>query len=394
MIGHPGRQHSHHLASGLMGAGLLSGYCSGQFNENQLDCMPGFLTRVLPSALVRNAVPFFGKEVSSTRPAGTVLNYLARRIPARNAQIWGELAGFAWFDQALSRLVRRKKPRAVIGYEMACLQSFRTAKQLGAICILDAAACHHSLQDQRMPDLRASISRPGRLIRERKDAELALADLLICPSPLSAQSYLDAGVAPQRIMVNPLGVSETEFKGAAGRQREGQISFVFVANARTVKGADFIESAVRALQVAGLRATMHLVGGAKVHAQSGGTVQVVHHGHVSHQELAGIFGGADCLLLPSRLESFGMVVLEAMAAGMPVVVSDWVGAAALVNQGVDGWRYGDTLENFLERVLWCADNVGHVRAMGPACVETARHNSWDAYQRRAADIVRNVISGS
>ena len=212
IIGHPGRQHSHQLARGLMDATLLLEYCSGQFNQNQIREVPQYLRNVIPSVLTRNAVPFFGKEVSSTRPAGALVNYLARRIPTHTAQIWGELAGFAWYDRDLSQLVRKRKPRILIGYEMACLQSFRTAKQLGAICILDAAACHYSLQDQRMPEHRASISRPGRLIRERKDAELALADLLICPSPLSAQSYLDAGVAPQRIMVNPLGVSETEFK--------------------------------------------------------------------------------------------------------------------------------------------------------------------------------------
>ncbi|QIL20512.1 glycosyltransferase family 4 protein [Thermomonas sp. HDW16] len=161
-----------------------------------------------------------------------------------------------------------------------------------------------------------------------------------------------------------------------------------------VKGADFIENAIRALQVAGIRATIHLVGGARVDAYYGAGVQVVRHGHASHQELAEIFGGADCLLLPSRLESFGMVVLEAMAAGMSVIVSDWVGAAALVDHGVNGWRFGDTFEAFLERVLWCADNVDLVRAMRPACVETARRNSWEAYQQRAVNIVRNVTRGS
>ncbi|QIL20511.1 hypothetical protein G7079_07075 [Thermomonas sp. HDW16] len=205
-----------------MEAGLLAEYCSGQFNEKQLDDIPKFIRRLLPSAIVRNAVPFLGKQVSSTRPIGAILNHLALRMPTQGAQFWGELAGFTWYDWQLSRLVDRKKPRVVIGYEMACLQSFRTAKRLGIECVLDAAACHHALQDRRVPNRRASTSRVGRLIRERKDAELALADLLICPSLLSAQSYLDAGVAPERIVINSLGVSQTKFADAACRQRGGK----------------------------------------------------------------------------------------------------------------------------------------------------------------------------
>src|SRR4029079_5485547 len=60
-------------------------------------------------------------------------------------------------------------------------------------------------------------------------------------------------------------------------------------------------------------------------------------GSLSQAELAARLRAADCLVLPSRNESFGMVVPEALAAGLPVVASDRVGADALVERGRKGW---------------------------------------------------------
>ena len=49
---------------------------------------------------------------------------------------------------------------------------------------------------------------------------------------------------------------------------------------------------------------------------------LVVHGKLSHSQLPQLLATTDCLVLPSRLESFGMVVVEALAAGVPVIVSD------------------------------------------------------------------------
>ena len=56
-------------------------------------------------------------------------------------------------------------------------------------------------------------------------------------------------------------------------------------------------------------------------------------GRVAQGELASLLGNADCLVLPSRFDSFGMVVPEAMACGLPVIVTDMVGAKQLVEEG-------------------------------------------------------------
>jgi len=100
-------------------------------------------------------------------------------------------------------------------------------------------------------------------------------------------------------------------------------------------------------------------------------------GFVNQRELPDWYAAMDALVLPSdSRETWGLVVNEAMAAGLPVVVSDAAGCAPdLVRDGENGFTYpcGD--------VSALADRLTTVAAIGPA----GRH----AYGRRSRDIVRD-----
>jgi len=377
----------------LADAGMLASYVSGQLNDRQIQNLPGPFRQLVPGAVVRNSIPYLGANLNLSRPLGTAMGYMTRRLSILDIQEFGEWGSGVLFDFELARTLSRLRPKVVVGYEMACLRTFLQAKQLGVACVLDAAACHHRLQDMQLLRSESKRTRWGRLIRERKDKEAALADLLICPSDLSANSYVGSGLPASKIVVNPLGVSLETFSRTTADKRAGPIRFVFVANAEYVKGADLVAASIEALQHRGVPAYLDVVGGAKVDVSPTGSVRLTHHGHVSHESLARIFRQADCLLAPSRLESFGMVVLEAMAMGIPAVVSDWTGAVALVENGVNGWRFGQSVEAFTDRVRWCSENVESVRALRPNCIATARRNTWDAYKQRSVQIMRSAISG-
>jgi glycosyltransferase involved in cell wall biosynthesis len=118
----------------------------------------------------------------------------------------------------------------------------------------------------------------------------------------------------------------------------------------------------------------HLDGDICVEASRLG-VRLARCGFVNQSRLAAVYAAADCLLLPSAHESWGLVVNEAMATGLPAVVTDRVGCAPdLVIPGETGevYRAGDSAElaNALERVR----SQGGRDTMAAACrARVARH---------------------
>jgi len=102
----------------------------------------------------------------------------------------------------------------------------------------------------------------------------------------------------------------------------------------------------------------------------------------------------DCLVLPSRLESFGMVVVEALAAGVPVIVSDHVGAAESIKASVNGWIIpADNAEALYQRMSACCENIDKVRTMRAVSTETARAYDWAHYSRRAVEFFKLTLQG-
>ncbi len=118
---------------------------------------------------------------------------------------------------------------------------------------------------------------------------------------------------------------------------------------------------------------------------------VTFFGRVPPDELPGIFASADVLVAPSRGgESFGIVLLEAMAAGLPVVATALPGYASLVRDGVHGRlvppRDTRALAEAVDTLL--ANSVLR-QAMGAQGRESARHYDWSV----VAGLVRRVYTG-
>ena len=106
---------------------------------------------------------------------------------------------------------------------------------------------------------------------------------------------------------------------------------------------------------------------------------VVFAGAVARDKLPEFYIAGDLYVMLSRFDTFGMVVLEAMAAGLPVLISGRVGARDVVREGENG----SVIEN-PEDADAVAGRIGamlsgEIRAeMGRQALKTARGNSWDA----------------
>lgn len=393
LVAHPTRQHSHRLAQALENAGWLHSYLTMLPDRRALAWLPTALDRSFPTAVMRHSLQFLPVDKVHTLIGPLLFQKMTSRVDAVGLRLLGEWLAWATFDDWVAGQLARLKPKVVVGYEMCCAQTFRVAKRMGITCVLDAAAFHHAMQDQILDeDKYGAQTWAGKRLRLRKQIEIELADKIICVSDLAKRSYLDAGVEAGRIVINQMGCDLTKFAVPVTSVRLGVPKFVFVGIPVFHKGFDLLIANFTRLVNQFSEAELHVVGDAGMAGQMLAGKYVHIHGKLSHDQLSKLLWQMDCLVLPSRLESFGMVVVEALAAGVPVIVSDHAGAADAIQEGENGWVIPAGDETFLfARLLACCRDIEHIRSMKAACVRSASTYDWAHYSRRTLGIFEPLL---
>jgi glycosyltransferase involved in cell wall biosynthesis len=103
--------------------------------------------------------------------------------------------------------------------------------------------------------------------------------------------------------------------------------------------------------------------------------------------LAGAYASADVFVFPSTTDTFGNVILEAQAAGLPCVVSDQGGPRELVSDGEEGFitRGGD-LDALCGAVRKLCADANLRRSMGAAARKRVEDRSWPLAARKFWEI--------
>ena len=105
------------------------------------------------------------------------------------------------------------------------------------------------------------------------------------------------------------------------------------------------------------------------------------------------FLASDLFMMLSAFDTFGMVVLEAMASRLPVIVSANVGAKDLVEEGVNGFVLPDSrdVDAAAEKILLLLDETRRA-AMGEAGRRTAQRHGWDRLAEEVAGVYEEVLA--
>jgi len=99
------------------------------------------------------------------------------------------------------------------------------------------------------------------------------------------------------------------------------------------------------------------------------------------------YSAAEAVVMPSHYESFGMVALEAMACGTPVIASEVGGLAYLVQDGKTGFTIpDDDPEALLEKLAILLGDKALRESMGECAAEYARDYNWDKIARKINDL--------
>lgn len=117
-------------------------------------------------------------------------------------------------------------------------------------------------------------------------------------------------------------------------------SFLYVGRLVDHKGADVLTAGYRRYrQITTDPWDLHVVGIGPLEDELRGTDGVTMHGFVQPPDVATLMRSVSALVLPSHIEPFGVVVHEAASSGLPILCTDFAGAApAFVQDGYNGWQ--------------------------------------------------------
>lgn len=114
-------------------------------------------------------------------------------------------------------------------------------------------------------------------------------------------------------------------------------------------------------------------------------------GFVNQTALPAIYAAADCLILPSKAETWGLVVNEAQACGLPAIVSSEAGCAdELITEGVTGWTMGSADTQELAQLIAHAVQYAKTLPRGPIN-NRARRSSYQEGTTRLMDVLDRVV---
>jgi glycosyltransferase involved in cell wall biosynthesis len=197
------------------------------------------------------------------------------------------------------------------------------------------------------------------------------------------------------VTIVPNGVDRNAF-APAQISDDGPLRILCVARLIERKGQEHLIRAVKRLTDEGVDVTLDLVGTGDAQseyemlAQALGVADRVRFvGYVPREEIAAHYASAHVFCLPSYNEGMSVATLEAMAAGLPVVVSRTPGTRELVQENVNGllFDWGDVV-SLAAHLSACAANREMTRRMGAASRARAARFGWENAAAAYMDLFR------
>ncbi len=328
--------------------------------------------------------------VSVSGPLPEILPRLTGGYRAGNALHDARAA--AWLRR---RLATRPEPVIVHAAIGAARDTFRAARKLGMICVLEVTLPPGAQDVVARESVAAGLPLPAVERQTRELEELALADVAIAQNRFSVELLRGRGVAPERIVLLPLGADLAAFRPAAGQRRPGPLRALFVGHQSVRKGLHHLLEAWDRL--APHEAELILAGpvidrsGTELHRRYAGRFRYL--GPLPHAELAAVYADADLFVMPSLYEGGPIVVLEAMASGLPCLVS--AAAASVVEHERSGLIVptGDVeaLAQAMQRLL---GDGGLRRRLGKAARVAVADFTWDRHGERLCRLYRSLAAGA
>jgi glycosyltransferase involved in cell wall biosynthesis len=279
---------------------------------------------------------------------------------------------------------------AVYAYEDGAKSTFSLARRRGAAAIYELPLGYYKgveneirrAQKER-PDFEPGLYEEPQWKQSRKNAELELADVVVVPCAWAARSlsYNDA-CSKKPVIIIPYGTPSDEIPARAHKPR-GPFTVLFAGQVGLRKGAPHLIEAWESLQLKDAR--LWMAGSMNLDRSylAAHSNSFRYFGAVPRLCLLEIMREADLFVFPSLAEGFGLVIGEAMAAGVPVLTTTNTGGPELIHDGREGWCIpAHDIGSLMERIEWAYLNREALYEMGNLARARAEQWTWADYRQR------------
>ena len=221
------------------------------------------------------------------------------------------------------------------------------------------------------------------------------AGIVLSPSPAADASLVALGFDPARIARWERGVDTDRFDPAKADRDAypGEIKVLYAGRLTREKGVDLLAESFLRAQRADPRLHLLLAGGGPEETELRTRLgeRATFLGWLGGEELARAYASADAFLFCSSTDTYGQVILEAAASGLPVVAVAEGGPAALVENRHTGLLCRPDPDHLAGALLQLASSPPLRQRLGSAGSEAARGRSWERALRQLASGYRRTL---
>ena len=310
-------------------------------------------------------------------------------------------------DAALHRHFDRRAMRLIdpgadlfVGWSGVCLESLTRASELGQVTIVERGSCHIETQRELLLDEADRLGRPlvapSPAVVEQELREYDRADFIALPGAFARDTFLSRGVRPEKLLVAPYGVTLDGFSPAVRPPDRFRVMYCGAVSAQ--KGVHYLLEAFHSLGA--IDAELWLVGPVLPELEGAlsryASPRVRVLGARRGRDLPSLYRQCSVFCLPSVQDGMGMVLLQAMASGLPVIATEHTGGPDLISHGEEGFltpiRDARAIAASIELLR---SDENRRRAMGAAARATAqRDHSWSSYGRRVMENYARALDGT
>jgi glycosyltransferase involved in cell wall biosynthesis len=311
--------------------------------------------------------------------------------------IWNNL-----FDHWVAGRIKKGNSRIFIGWSGMSQHSIRASKKKGMLTILERGSSHILLQDKI---LREEYKKFGilfsvhRQIIQKELDEYKEADFISVPSFFVRNSFLEQGIAPEKIFMNPYGTSAGfgRSKLTSEKNQNRKFRILYVGGISIRKGLIYLFDALSKMDIPENNYEVWFIGDVesalKPEIQKYNRPNWKWWGRIDHYKLPEYIRQCDVGIQPSLEEGLSMVIPQMMGCGLTVIASTNSGGSNMIQDGVNGFiipiRDPAALAEKIEFLYQHPESLESMKEK--ACSAVQEGFTWNDYGDRYASFIKKLL---